>query len=130
VEQVGKNLVKLNQPLTPQGLLELQISLEEYEKRELKRRSGVEKIYRVTEHNFIKVFFPSPTFCSLCSAFIWGVGKQDMKCSGCDMTVHKKCHKLVITQCQTSDKIEPEGYEATGRLKLDIKHHFVKKNIS
>ena len=37
VEQVGKTLVKLNQPLTPQGLLELQISLEDYDKRELQK---------------------------------------------------------------------------------------------
>ena len=130
VEQIGRDSLKLNQSLTPQGELKLEISLKEDENtrgRELKRRDAVEKIYRVQGHNFKKTFFPAPTFCAQCSEFIWGIGKQGMKCSGCDMVVHKRCHKLVLAQCcVVASQLEPEGGDTEIRFRLESKHDFVK----
>ena len=127
VEQIGQDSVTLKQTLTHQGELELSIGLQEDDNtRELKRKHAVEKIYRFQGHNFKKVFFSTPTFCSNCSDFIWGVGKQGMRCSSCSMSVHKKCHKLVLTQCPTTAKLELEGEEIAGRFSIKVKHHFCK----
>eukprot|EP00092_Neocalanus_flemingeri_P007691 GFUD01008305.1.p1 GENE.GFUD01008305.1~~GFUD01008305.1.p1 ORF type:complete len:665 (-),score=170.01 GFUD01008305.1:136-2130(-) len=126
VEQIGRDSLKLNQSLSPQGELQLVISLKEFEKTgALKRRDAVEKIYRVQGHNFKKVYFPTPTFCSECTDFIWGVGKQGMKCSGCSMAVHKRCHKLVLAQCRAATQLELGEGEMSGRFGLDRKHDFV-----
>ena len=103
IEQVGRDSIQLTQPLVPQGELHLQIVLKENEKTNtLQRRQAVEKIYRVRGHNFKKIFFPSPTFCARCKEFIWGVGKQGMKCTGCQMVCHKRCHKLILPQCSVA----------------------------
>ena len=84
VEQTGRESVKLKQSLIPQGELDIVLELKEDEnKQELTRKAGVEKVYRVRGHNFKKIFFSQPTFCSQCSDFIWGVGKQGIKSSAC-----------------------------------------------
>jgi len=53
-------------------------------------------------HDFKLVFFKSPTFCTHCSKFIWGVAaKQGYRCqnSGCNFTAHRHCHKLLPSNC-------------------------------
>ena len=93
VEQIGREELKLTESLTPQGELQFEIWLKEDEEtRELKRRDAVEKVYRVQGHNFKKEFFSQLTFCAQDGELIWGMGKQGMRCSGCKMTVHKRCH--------------------------------------
>ena len=112
VDQVGRESVKLNQSLLPKGELQLEICLKENGKANtLQRRTAVEKIYRVRGHNFKKIFFPQPTFCSECTDFLWGVaGKQGMKCSGCQMVCHKRCHKLVQGLCPAAVNVgDTEG---------------------
>jgi len=44
------------------------------------------------QHNFVKVYFSSPTWCGVCTQFIWGVtSKQGYKCTECGGTAHGKC---------------------------------------
>lgn len=50
-------------------------------------------------HNFITTTFTTPTFCDLCSSFIWGVVKQGHSCSECGYNAHSNCRKLVLTKC-------------------------------
>ena len=90
--------LQLREPLTQKGEIHLEILLNE-NACELKRRKAVEKIYRTRGHYFIKVFFSQPTFCAQDSDFIWGVGKQGMRCICCNMAVHERCHKLILTAC-------------------------------
>jgi hypothetical protein len=43
-------------------------------------------------HNYVKVYFSSPTWCAVCTQFIWGVtSKQGYKCTLCQGTAHGKC---------------------------------------
>jgi len=42
-------------------------------------------------HMFVETQFNKPTFCQLCSGFIWGISKQGYQCTACKYTVHKKC---------------------------------------
>eukprot|EP01127_Copromyxa_protea_P008842 TRINITY_DN2038_c0_g1_i1.p1 TRINITY_DN2038_c0_g1~~TRINITY_DN2038_c0_g1_i1.p1 ORF type:complete len:162 (+),score=31.29 TRINITY_DN2038_c0_g1_i1:10-495(+) len=46
----------------------------------------------MAQHNFVKTYFSSPTWCTYCKEFIWGVHKkQGYKCSACGGIAHSKC---------------------------------------
>ncbi|XP_048088822.1 protein kinase C delta type-like isoform X1 [Alosa alosa] len=57
----------------------------------------------IKNHEFIRTSFRTPTFCSACRGFIWGLIKQGHKCSQCNAAVHKKCIDKIIGRCTDTE---------------------------
>ena len=56
-------------------------------------------IKEVRNHTFQLHFFKLPTFCSHCTRFIFGFGKQGYKCSRCNIAIHTTCADFVSCNC-------------------------------
>ncbi|KAH3763593.1 serine/threonine protein kinase 2, CTR2 [Pelomyxa schiedti] len=57
-------------------------------------------------HRYQKTTFMSPTFCTYCKGFIWGLRNQGYRCPLCHLTVHKKClAKAEQTSCEGTKEL-------------------------
>lgn len=57
------------------------------------------KIYLVNGHKYQAKRFARNALCKVCQDRIWGLGRQGYKCLECKIMVHKRCHKLILSQC-------------------------------
>jgi diacylglycerol kinase (ATP) len=73
------------------------------------------------EHNWVKVQFNSPTYCSECEGFLWGVGyKQGYRCSLCRFVAHGKCRHNVTARCKpTTESMAAFGSSSSSSLSTD-----------
>jgi hypothetical protein len=71
------------------------------------------------QHSFQITTFGKPTYCDLCSNFIWGVVKQGYSCVDCGYNVHKKCLPLVVTECNPVHYHAPRKSKDYIRKSLD-----------
>ncbi|XP_065679707.1 protein kinase C iota type isoform X1 [Hydra vulgaris] len=57
------------------------------------------KIYQFSGHSFVARRFGKMTPCPICKDFIWGLGRQGVKCMNCKYMVHKRCVRVVKLIC-------------------------------
>lgn len=50
-------------------------------------------------HSFETTTYLKPTYCDLCSQFIWGVVAQGVSCTHCQFNCHYKCKAYVKAKC-------------------------------
>jgi hypothetical protein len=74
---------------------------------ELKNRKPTAAPELMQFHNFTSATFSKPTYCDLCSNFIWGIVKQGFTCEDCGYNSHKKCQALVMTPCNPAHAHSP-----------------------
>lgn len=82
------------------------------------------KIHVVKNHRFFETFFASPTFCSFCSEFLWGLNKQGYKCQACNCAVHKRCHEKVLSRCPGNARDSIEAEVMSKRFSINVPHIF------
>jgi Ca2+-binding EF-hand superfamily protein len=51
-------------------------------------------------HEFVIAQFGTPTNCSYCKEFIWGVYHQGRKCAKCKLPVHHRCADKITAMCE------------------------------
>ncbi|XP_033647150.1 protein kinase C delta type-like isoform X2 [Asterias rubens] len=94
----------------------------------LTRRRGAMRQAKVHEHlghKFLAHYFRTPTYCSFCNEFIWGVmGKQGYKCKECQLAVHKRCYNQVLGKCPGAGTETMDTKILKKRFKIDMPHRF------
>eukprot|EP00051_Salpingoeca_urceolata_P006115 m.81310 g.81310 ORF g.81310 m.81310 type:complete len:544 (-) comp14689_c0_seq2:290-1921(-) len=101
------------------------------ERAEAPRRHGAmkrRKVHVVNKHRFIARFFRQPTYCAHCKDFCWGIGKQGYECEVCKMSLHKKCHTLVVSTCPGAqvgrETMKKNAESLQQRFGMNIPHRF------
>lgn len=100
----------------------------------MKRKKKVE--YR--GHRFLLTYFKQPSFCSVCTGFIWGVHqRQAYQCSLCQLAAHEKCIQNCAADCRSMEKskdtdssnCDGNSNKSKERFNIDIPHSWKNKTF-
>eukprot|EP01059_Diplonema_ambulator_P008808 TRINITY_DN1856_c0_g1_i4.p2 TRINITY_DN1856_c0_g1~~TRINITY_DN1856_c0_g1_i4.p2 ORF type:complete len:646 (+),score=198.36 TRINITY_DN1856_c0_g1_i4:2581-4518(+) len=83
---------------------------------------------RSKTHRFLTVTFKRFTWCDWCKGFIWGLGKQGLRCAECKYAIHKKCEAAILHShdkekkaCRMAKEVSASGERPIFRFKVKEK---------
>jgi hypothetical protein len=90
------------------------------------RRGAVkhQKIHVVRGHKYAAKFFRQPTYCTYCKDFLWGFGKQGLRCQECGSVVHVRCHKNILGKCPGAKGDTHQTKFLKERFGINVPHRF------
>mmetsp|Transcript_16169 Transcript_16169/g.63046 ORF Transcript_16169/g.63046 Transcript_16169/m.63046 type:complete len:581 (-) Transcript_16169:57-1799(-) len=86
--------------------------------------SDEEAYFTSAGHVFHKSTFNSPTYCTACCSFIWGIRKQGSSCQVCCAPVHDRCRDNLKMACYEARYVEVSGKEV-----VTFEHHWLPGNL-
>ncbi|XP_050530669.1 serine/threonine-protein kinase D1 isoform X2 [Daktulosphaira vitifoliae] len=81
------NVIDINDDTIIEIVLSGQILPDEYEPSNIK------------PHTLIVHSYKTPTFCDYCGQMLFGIVRQGLKCSGCNLNYHKRCVVKLLNDC-------------------------------
>ncbi|KAJ8675654.1 hypothetical protein QAD02_011440, partial [Eretmocerus hayati] len=75
---------------------------------------GVDSDVVNVPHKWDVFSYITPTFCDHCGSMLHGISQQGLKCSACDMNVHKRCEPSVPNLCGC------DHTERRGRMEVNV----------
>ncbi|CAF5188067.1 unnamed protein product, partial [Rotaria magnacalcarata] len=80
-----------------------------------------QQVFKHFGHQFVPKIFKLPTFCAVCSEYLWGFSYKGFQCQQCDCVVHQTCYSRFACPCQ--GKKYPD-------LKINAAHNFEQQPFS
>lgn len=80
-------------------------------------------------HDFRRKHFNSPTYCNVCTRFLWGIGHQGYECTVCGYVAHKKCKHKAPDNCEPPVPLDASDMLSQDFVELARSHHWIEGNM-
>ncbi|KAL4134739.1 hypothetical protein QTP88_006459 [Uroleucon formosanum] len=100
------NVIDISDETIIEIILSGQSLSEEYE-------SSVIKPHSLTVHSY-----KTPTFCDYCGQMLFGIVRQGLKCSGCNLNYHKRCVVKLLNDCGDGSRHKNRHKSSTYNLSV------------
>ncbi|CAF3157421.1 unnamed protein product [Rotaria socialis] len=80
-----------------------------------------QQVFKHFGHQFVAKIFKLPTFCAVCSEYLWGFSYKGFQCQQCDCVVHQTCYSRFACPCRGKKYLD---------LKINVAHNFEQQPFS